>query len=574
VIWFGLFISLVLTVDGIYGLELFHFHLYTILPTLEIPSSHLNDHVRLQKHGNKREPHGEFPNLPNPPMPVATRPRIHPITLNNPPVSDIPFTEFKEARRIWRQERKSRRLRENALQAGHPHPIPPPSPVSQSTPEPNDPAPSVPLPPASTAPATSFSRPPRLLVCPLQSPLWSATIAPGRPSFKSRIHDRHHPYTVPPSEDTEDAARHVSCRPSSERGGLVKTVASPLLGADMQFAPYHGPDDCHSLRTPLLACSPPTPRTFKMSNKGLAPGDNPSHSEDISGLHPSSSSSRRLIAGGSSSMRLPSIKELRLDLGVEEYERFQQTQVTHSQDSPRPHHPNALHSSQHASTTHNPQPYAAYPSHSGNPVSPRSGHPTDYDYARSPLSYASASPLAYSNSSQSPKNSRAPHNRYPMAANPSAASPSQGQPYTYSQPPHSASSSTSPAAPHEYSVASSRSRGYSAGARPAASQGSHPTGHRGPRIDEPDLVFLPASTESDVEPRRRKRRRWDEIDRKYACNFEGCTRAYGSLSHLNDHVSLQNHGPKRRASGKRVFLLSEGTILVVSTARLRNQLFP
>ncbi|PVG04708.1 hypothetical protein CPB86DRAFT_660192, partial [Serendipita vermifera] len=36
--------------------------------------SHLNDHVRLQRHGNKREPH-----------------------------------EFKEARRVWRQERKSRR---------------------------------------------------------------------------------------------------------------------------------------------------------------------------------------------------------------------------------------------------------------------------------------------------------------------------------------------------------------------------------------------------------------------------------------------------------------------------------
>lgn len=41
--------------------------------TLEISSSHLNDHVRLQKHGNKREPHGEFP---NPPMPVETRESI------------------------------------------------------------------------------------------------------------------------------------------------------------------------------------------------------------------------------------------------------------------------------------------------------------------------------------------------------------------------------------------------------------------------------------------------------------------------------------------------------------------
>ena len=481
-------------------------------------------------------------------MPVETRESI---TLNIVPVSDMPSTEFKEARRIWRQERKSRRLRENALQAGHPHPIPPPSPVSQSTPEPNDPAPSVPLPPASAAPATSLFALPKLMVHPSQSPLWGATMGPARASFKSRIHDRHHPYTVLSSKDAEDAAGQVSCCPSSERGGLVKKLASPLLGADMQLAPYHGPDDRHSPQTPLLACSPPAPLVFKMAHRGPAPGGSASHSEDISGPQPPSSSSRRPLAGGSPGMRLPSIAELRLDLGVEEYEQYQQTR-----GSPNPHHPSALHPSQHASSTHSPQPYPAYLSHSGNPVSPRSGHPTDHDYSRSPLSYASNSSLAYSNSSQSPKNSRAPHNRYPIAANPSTAnSPPQGQ-YPYSQPPHTTSSNTSSTAPHVYPVASGRSRGHSVGSRPATMQGSRPTGHRGPRVDEQDLVFLPASTESDVEPRRRKRRRWDEIDRKYACNYEGCTRAYGSLSHLNDHVSLQNHGPKRRASGECAFLFS------------------
>ena len=481
-------------------------------------------------------------------------------------MSDTPSTEFKEARRIWRQERKSRRLRENALQAGHPHPIPPPSPVPQSSPEPHHPAPSGPLPPASAAPATSFFAPPKPLVHPSQSPLWTAAGGPGRDSFKSRIHDRHHPYTVPSSKDAEDAAGQVSRRPSSERGGLVNTLASPLLGADIQLAPYHGPDNCHSLRTPLLACPPPTPLVFKMSRRGPAPGDGASHSEDVGGPQPSSSSSRRPVAGGSSSMRLPSIAELRLDLGVEEYEVYQQAQVTHSRASPRPHHPNALHSSQHTSLTDNPQAYPAYPSHPGNPVSPRSGYPTDYDHARSPLSYASASSIAYSNTSQSPKNSRAPHSRHPVAANPT--SPPQGQPYPYSQPSHTASSNTPPTAPHAHQGASGRSRGYSAGSRPASAQGSRPTGHRGPRLDEQDLVFLPASTESDVEPRRRKRRRWDEIDRKYACNFEGCTRAYGSLSHLNDHVSLQNHGPKRRASGECVILVPEGTILVLFDKRL------
>lgn len=486
-------------------------------------------------------------------MPVQTRESI---TLNILPVFDMPSTEFKEARRIWRQERKSRRLRENAIQAGHPHPIPPPSPVSQSTPEPNDPAPSGPLPPASAAPATSFFTLPKLFVHPTPSPLWTATTGSARDTFKTRIHERHHPYTVPSSKDAEDTAGQVSCGPSSERGGLVKTLASPLLGADMQLAPYHGPDDCHSLRTPLLACSPPTSPVFKMSRRGPASGDSAAHSEDIGGRQPSSGSSRRPTADGSPSLRLPSIAELRLDLGVEEYELFQQTQVVRSRGSPHPRHPNALHSSQSASSAHNTQQYSAYSSHSGNPVSPRSGYPTDYDHTRSPLSHASASSVAYSNSSQSPKNARAPHSRYPIAANPAAAtSPPQGQPYPYSQPPHTASSSTSPTAPHAHPGASGRSRGYSAAPRPATAMGSRPTGNRGPRVDEQDLVFLPASTESDAEPRRRKRRRWDEIDRKYACNFEGCTRAYGSLSHLNDHVSLQSHGPKRRASGECVFLL-------------------
>ncbi|KAG8824125.1 hypothetical protein FRC19_002495 [Serendipita sp. 401] len=49
---------------------------------------------------------------------------------------------------------------------------------------------------------------------------------------------------------------------------------------------------------------------------------------------------------------------------------------------------------------------------------------------------------------------------------------------------------------------------------------------------------------------RRKRRKYEEIERRYQCGWNGCTKAYGTLNHLNDHVSLQNHGPKRRSSGE------------------------
>lgn len=50
--------------------------------------------------------------------------------------------------------------------------------------------------------------------------------------------------------------------------------------------------------------------------------------------------------------------------------------------------------------------------------------------------------------------------------------------------------------------------------------------------------------------RKRRRRREDEIERLYSCSFEGCTKTYGTLNHLNAHVTMQKHGPKRHASGK------------------------
>ncbi|CUA74632.1 hypothetical protein RSOLAG22IIIB_05640 [Rhizoctonia solani] len=48
--------------------------------------------------------------------------------------------------------------------------------------------------------------------------------------------------------------------------------------------------------------------------------------------------------------------------------------------------------------------------------------------------------------------------------------------------------------------------------------------------------------------RKRPRRRYDEIERLYACSFEDCTKAYGTLNHLNAHVTMQKHGAKRNPS--------------------------
>jgi hypothetical protein len=40
---------------------------------------------------------------------------------------------------------------------------------------------------------------------------------------------------------------------------------------------------------------------------------------------------------------------------------------------------------------------------------------------------------------------------------------------------------------------------------------------------------------------KRPRRRYDEIERLYHCNWQGCNKSYGTLNHLNAHVSMQKH---------------------------------
>lgn len=59
------------------------------------------------------------------------------------------------------------------------------------------------------------------------------------------------------------------------------------------------------------------------------------------------------------------------------------------------------------------------------------------------------------------------------------------------------------------------------------------------------FVSLPGNT-----VRKRPRRRYDEIERLYSCNYPGCTKAYGTLNHLNAHVNMQKHGQKRHPNGE------------------------
>jgi hypothetical protein len=54
---------------------------------------------------------------------------------------------------------------------------------------------------------------------------------------------------------------------------------------------------------------------------------------------------------------------------------------------------------------------------------------------------------------------------------------------------------------------------------------------------------------------KRPRRRYEEIERMYKCGWNGCEKAYGTLNHLNAHVTMQGHGSKRTPEGKSLFTI-------------------
>lgn len=64
---------------------------------------------------------------------------------------------------------------------------------------------------------------------------------------------------------------------------------------------------------------------------------------------------------------------------------------------------------------------------------------------------------------------------------------------------------------------------------------------------EGELTFVPLGGPA---PKKRPRRRFDEIERLYTCGWGGCEKAYGTLNHLNAHVAMQKHGEKRLPSGE------------------------
>lgn len=82
-----------------------------------------------------------------------------------------------------------------------------------------------------------------------------------------------------------------------------------------------------------------------------------------------------------------------------------------------------------------------------------------------------------------------------------------------------------------------------------------------PTVDLPhnqsqsDFLPLPERPGPVLRTQQKGSKSYREIERRYTCRWNGCTKAYGTLNHLNDHVSLQGHGPKRRSSGKFLIIM-------------------
>ncbi|KAI1834026.1 hypothetical protein DTO006G1_7723 [Penicillium roqueforti] len=84
-------------------------------------------------------------------------------------------------------------------------------------------------------------------------------------------------------------------------------------------------------------------------------------------------------------------------------------------------------------------------------------------------------------------------------------------------------------------------------ASPATTVGStSPVGVlKGPRSPKV-YSFVPIP---GAQQHKRPRRRYEEIERMYKCGWNGCEKAYGTLNHLNAHVTMQSHGAKRTPEG-------------------------
>jgi hypothetical protein len=82
-------------------------------------------------------------------------------------------------------------------------------------------------------------------------------------------------------------------------------------------------------------------------------------------------------------------------------------------------------------------------------------------------------------------------------------------------------------------------------ARPEWPHGYAQHGHHMPPYTAPATTVYSFVPIPGAQQHKRPRRRYEEIERMYKCGWNGCEKAYGTLNHLNAHVTMQSHGAKR-----------------------------
>ena len=84
------------------------------------------------------------------------------------------------------------------------------------------------------------------------------------------------------------------------------------------------------------------------------------------------------------------------------------------------------------------------------------------------------------------------------------------------------------------------------GQRPGQVSAPYPIATSQPLTSPKVYSFVPIP---GSQQHKRPRRRYEEIERMYKCGWNGCEKAYGTLNHLNAHVTMQSHGTKRTPEG-------------------------
>ena len=132
-----------------------------------------------------------------------------------------------------------------------------------------------------------------------------------------------------------------------------------------------------------------------------------------------------------------------------------------------------------------------------------------------------------------------------------------GQPHPHGVPPygqHGGSPST---------TVSSASSAATAGARPgqvgSLDAAAVRYAHASPQQTHPLSQVYSFVPIPGAQQHKRPRRRYEEIERMYKCGWNGCEKAYGTLNHLNAHVTMQSHGQKRTPEGQPASILLDAS---------------